>query len=199
MSGVSVDTGAPSPDQQDLAAIYTGGQNFLARMAAMSDAKAAAEKALADLNVGKLIKSNMDRAAAAAESAEKAEKEAKETLKAAQKQADTMLAEARQQVQAMQDDASQRAAKQLAEAQAAVEEATGYAKKLEQDAQAVYSAAEQDRNAVTKMQATLADEAQKQRLAMEAAASKKAKLEAKIKKLEQVAKALSAGLQEAEE
>jgi hypothetical protein len=54
MSGVSIVGPAPkSIAEQDLEAAYAGGANFVTRVQALSDARTASEKALADLQLGR--------------------------------------------------------------------------------------------------------------------------------------------------
>lgn len=198
MTGVSVDMG-PSPEQAELQAIYTGGANFMARMAALSDAKAAAEKALADLNLGRMTKAKMEKLEADGEAAHKKHEEAKEVLKKASDEASGLLA-----------DAQARAARLVAEAEASAKAQAEAAKKYAEEVDAYYKATKADadklkaeasaiHNDATNMKASVEAEKDTHKKAMAVAKDRKAVLEAKIKKLQGVADKLAASLKEAEE
>jgi hypothetical protein len=60
--GVSIDSPS-SPSADILTLVHTGGKEFLDRLSILATQKAASDKALADLNLGKDAKAAMDEAA----------------------------------------------------------------------------------------------------------------------------------------
>jgi colicin import membrane protein len=115
MSGVSVTEG--NPLDEDLSAIYQGGQNFLARMQAMSDRRAAAEHAVANMNLGHSVQAALADATTKQVSAAKLEADAKAIVDAARatahdlsgkasEEANSLLTAAKAQVKALKDEAA---------------------------------------------------------------------------------------------
>lgn len=90
----------PGPES-DLSLIYTGGDNFLARMKALSDAQAASDAALAELRLGQTAKAALtaaqDKQAQAEFALKNANQKAAGIIEAAQASADGIIAAATQQ------------------------------------------------------------------------------------------------------
>jgi hypothetical protein len=75
----------------DLAAVYQGGENFLARAQMLSNMRAEADKAVKALKEGRDIDWTLDRALEARKEADRLAAKAKETLEAAVKQHDASV------------------------------------------------------------------------------------------------------------
>jgi len=86
------------PELMELSTIFTGGENFTARMKAWSDMKAAHEQALAELNLGQSARQALDQAkehvsAAQADRAKAAEELAAATAAKAEAEAALLAAQ----------------------------------------------------------------------------------------------------------
>jgi IgA-specific serine endopeptidase len=108
-----ISSGSISPTEDpvpaDLAAIYTGGSNFLARMQAMSSQKEAADAALAQLKLGNDVAAAHADAQKKQETAAKLHAEATSHLEGAKTQAQTTINDARAQAAAILDAANKNA------------------------------------------------------------------------------------------
>lgn len=107
ISGVSA---APSEIDPDLMVIYKGGDNFIARMAALTKAKSDAEDALAALQLGQDTK-------AAYSEANSKSADAHQALADAQAQAAQIVAEAQAQAKSIADEATRSRDDLMAKAQ----------------------------------------------------------------------------------
>src|SRR6266699_5165093 len=89
--GISAGPAGPSPEEQELQSIYLGGENFLARMKALSDAKKAHEEALQKAGKAKATQAALDKAEQAAKEAEQAKKDAEDIRARARVDADNAI------------------------------------------------------------------------------------------------------------
>jgi chromosome segregation ATPase len=200
MAGVSLDTG-PSIDlqsiDQELRSIYMGGENFLARMQAMSKLKSDTEKALADLAVGKLTKSKIEQAKEQADATETAKKQAIAALAEAKKEAAAIVANANAESERIIAETNKLGQSEYNQAKAYIDQAMNETAKMRAEAETISAAAEAERKAVEAMKATLAAETEKIEKELKTVKAQKEKLEERVKKLQAVGDKLAASLTEA--
>jgi hypothetical protein len=162
MSGVSAGEGisVSSPQPSELELIYQGGENFLARMKALSDQRAAHEKALRELNLGSDAKAAYDEAQKLKGDAQADRESAKNELLEAKKQAAALLDDARAHADDLKNKAliSARSAEEKANQVKADAESYADAKKGEADdlvnkASSTHRQAKEKLSAVEAMQA----------------------------------------------
>ena len=170
--GISSD--APIPD--DLVAIYQGGTYFLERMKAFEAAKASAQAALTQLQLGNDIIGAYSDAQAKQAAAAQALTEAQTHLDSAKTQAATTLDSAQKQAQVLVDTATKRANDLIAAASSTKSDADAYAAKVKADADAMTAKANALMQDVTTQ--TAAAQAQAQAAAAAQAAADQAKAQA---------------------
>ncbi len=181
--GVSLDTRPASPISADLEAIYTGGENFMARMQALSDATAANEKALKDFNLGNDINAKIEEAKTKQDAAKKATAAAAKKVADAEAQAAKIVADAKAQA----DDIAIAAQTYAEKVKADAAKIKADAAKTKADAKAEAAAITDEATKLQKAAVTSlrdADLAQAQANAAKKNADEKAaEFDAKIKKL----------------
>jgi vacuolar-type H+-ATPase subunit H len=119
MSGVSADVKEPADD--DLAAIYTGGENFMARMQAIAKLRDDQRAAYINLKVGIDAKTALDTAKAHQSDAEADRRKAAEELSAARAAARGIVDKARQEASRMLGEASRRSSEAQDRARTVIE------------------------------------------------------------------------------
>lgn len=155
MSGDGVSSpgvSATAPEESDLQLIYTGGDNFLARMKAMSDGRARAEKAYRELQMGTDAKAALADAKRQNDEAVATKQQADALLAKAKDEAARIVAEANSNTASALRDAKAKAAeivvaaeKKKVAADTYVTQKRAEAKQMLDDAKAVNDAADASR------------------------------------------------------
>lgn len=137
-----VGTIGAKPQEDDLALIYRGGDNFLARMKALSAAKDAHDRSFLELKIGADARSAFTEATAKRDEAEKLRAQAAETLRAAQEHRDQILSSAQKTADSVKAQAADEARDAAASATAMRADADKYAVSKKTAADRAVSAAE---------------------------------------------------------
>lgn len=127
---------APSEVDKDLAAIYTGGENFLARMKVLRGAREAAEKALGDLALGNSIRSAVNSAERKQQESSVKLAQAEQAIAVASSEAEKLIAEARTEAKLLLDQTNEKSEELRADsirAKAEAEEEIAKLKKAAKD------------------------------------------------------------------
>jgi hypothetical protein len=179
--GVSIDTGAPAEADLYMRAAVEGGSNFMRRLQAFADAKAAHDEALAELNLGKAAKAALDDAQAKQAEAAAKLAEASATLEAAKQSADSTVAAA-----------NKTAAETLAKAKADADTIIAEAERLQGEAQQAKTSADAALTAANAERAQLRIEREAANRLAEEAETTRATHQAKTDRLHAVLAELSA-------
>lgn len=97
VSSIGVSAGMSDEADADLKAIYTGGENYLARMQAMSSRREQLQQSLSDLQLGIEAKTALDQAKAKNDEAQKQLEKAQAALTSAEAEAQRIADDARRQ------------------------------------------------------------------------------------------------------
>jgi hypothetical protein len=182
MSGVSIDTSGPPEADLYMRLAVEGGSNFMKRLQALADAKAAHDEALAELNLGKSAKTALDDA------------QAKQTKAAAKlAEANATLETAKQSAAETTANAEKTATETLAKAKADAGTITAEADRLRGEAQQVKNSADAALTAVISERAQLRVEREAANRIAEDAETARATFQAKTDRLHAVLAELGAG------
>jgi len=134
--GVSVDPSPPSQLDVDMAAIYEGGDNFLARAKFLSEQRAQYQVALANLRVGENARATLDEAKRQSDAAAADRQEAGAALEQARIDAAGIVQRANEQAGAIIGSAQATAGASITEASQVKADADTYARNKKADADA---------------------------------------------------------------
>jgi F0F1-type ATP synthase membrane subunit b/b' len=179
--GVSIDTGGPAEADLYMRAAVEGGSNFMKRLEAFADAKAAHDEALAELNLGRAAKAALDDSQAKQAEAAAKLAEANATLEAAKQSAASTVA-----------DANKTAAETLAKAKADAGSIIAAAERLRGEAQQAKSSADAALTAANSERAQLRVEREAASRMAEEAETARATFQGKTDRLHAVLAELSA-------
>ena len=142
-----ISSGSISPTEDpvnaDLAAIYKGGENFLARMQAMSSQKDAADAALAQLKLGNDVVAAQADAQAKQEAAAKLHENAKAVLDNANAQATATVIDAKTQAATILETANKKVSDTIGGANSIKEKILADVARLKAEAEAMFREAKE--------------------------------------------------------